>query len=161
MSRTDNLISDTTWAKAGPLRARAYSEIVAALGRIPDPLAPVASWGARAVDAVIALEAAFEIGLEVDEVMHLRMAGLLDLVEARAAEMTVPTVWDARRGVFLFPDRAGQVSNPTGLTPATGRRRRARRAPALTPIGKLLAGYFAFWAIAIGFAILRLTGVLP
>lgn len=150
----------------GPVRARAYGEVLAALGRAPEALAPVASWGARAVDAVIALEAAFGIDLEVDEVMHLRMAGLLDLVEARAAGETLRVeVYDPERGVFLFPARdfpaPGVGANPVGLTPATGRRRRARRARRLTPRGRLLVAYALLWAGAIGCAVLGLAGVLP
>lgn len=151
-----------------PIRARAFAEIVCAMGGIPDARAPLLTdrdglWdtSTRGVDALVALEKAFGIDLDIDEVCGLRIPALLDLVALRvAAQQHSPAakasrqsgrpyspdtpatmVWSPDQGVCLFPDAvlnatsaAFRQTDGFSATPAPRRRPagwRGRRAGAV------------------------------
>ena len=70
-----------------PVRARAYRILRRALGGPPMLHQPLASIRVGAAcDALLSLESAFRIDLEVDEALDARtIGGLLDLVEKKVA----------------------------------------------------------------------------
>jgi hypothetical protein len=124
----------TTVAPSASVRDDAWTIICQTLGRTPDADAPVQTLGgAIAVTAIlIALEARFDIGLDVDEVLApFTVTDLLDLVERRAAGRRIDPgdlidviYWDDARAARGLPIYAPRRTNPTPLpapAPATPR----------------------------------------